>query len=306
MAIFLNTQKNSYWLNRLIRESEKEVILIVPYIKTSKDVFDSLRFADQNKIQITIIYREDKLTLEEKNKISQLNNLNLLHHPNVHCKCFFNGKMLILSSMNLYEYSEKNNREMGTLFHLENLEDDEENDFNSDYSTEVFTDAIFEIKEIVNGAKLEKLSPLFSNQEFNIEIIKTAEEHSFEIAQRLNKYFLNKKFKPFEVNKETWYVLCQNYYDKVDIYFEGHRVSFEIKLSEDELEKIHKIWMKSYEEFEFRGFKYYWNYHKSSIYLYKNYNFDWDSITDKKIYYKKIRQGLDSIVNKYIRIAKLI
>lgn len=306
MAVFLNTKKISYWLNRLIRESEKEVILIVPYIKTSKDVFNSLKFADHNQIQITIIYREDKLTLEEKSKISQLKNLNLLHHPNVHCKCFFNGKMLILSSMNLYEYSEKNNREMGTLFHLEELEELEYNGSDSTDSTEVFTDAIFEIKEIVNGAKLEKLSPIFSNQEFNIEIIKTAEEHSFEIAQRLNKYFLNKKFKPFEINKETWYVLCKNYYDKVDIYFEGHRVSIEINLPEDELEKIHKIWMKSYEEFEFRGFKYYWNYHKSSIYLYKNNNFDWDSITDEKIYYKKIRQGLDSIVNKYIRIAKLI
>ena len=35
--------------------------------------------------------------------------------PNLHAKCYFNEDRMIITSMNMYEFSEKHNREMGVL-----------------------------------------------------------------------------------------------------------------------------------------------------------------------------------------------
>lgn len=49
----------------------------------------------------------------EREKLHSLDNLTIMNHPNVHAKCYLNDSSMIVCSMNLYEYSEKNNREMG-------------------------------------------------------------------------------------------------------------------------------------------------------------------------------------------------
>lgn len=304
MALFLNTPKLSFWINRLIQESKKELILIVPYIKTSAHVFESLKSADRRGVEITIIYREEKLTDQERSKISSIENLNLLHHPNVHCKCYYNGELIIISSMNLYEYSEKNNREMGILLHMNDIDRDGGWFFSSD-DKRLFDDAISEIREIINGAHLEKLSPHQKlGEQFTIDIVKTEEEIAYERCKRINKYFLNKIFKPVEVREGSWYSVCHNYFDKVDVSFESNRVSIDINLPDEELSRIFKAWTVSYNEFEFKGFKYYWNYHSSSIYLYQDSKFPWEEIKDDRIYHRKIKQGIDSIIKRYREVSK--
>ncbi len=115
MAKFLNTDLLNEWILRLIEETERELIIIVPYIKTSGRVYKQLFEANKRGVETTIVYRENKLTPEEKRKFEALDNLNLMHHPNVHAKCYYNEKYMIIGSVNLYEYSEKNNREMGVL-----------------------------------------------------------------------------------------------------------------------------------------------------------------------------------------------
>lgn len=158
MAIFLNTPKLNHWIPKLIQESEKELILVVPYIQTSDNIYESLQTADKNNVEITLIYRENKLSEKEKLKLISLKNLNLLHHPNIHCKCYFNGQLLIVGSMNLYDYSEINNREMGVLIHHTSLnQKGEEDDWSCGDDKALFDDAITEIREIVNGSKIENL-----------------------------------------------------------------------------------------------------------------------------------------------------
>lgn len=44
---------------------------------------------------------------------SSLDNLTLCYLEDLHAKCFFNERELVLSTMNLYAFSERNNREMG-------------------------------------------------------------------------------------------------------------------------------------------------------------------------------------------------
>jgi hypothetical protein len=303
MALFLNTQKISHWLNEIISGAEKELILIVPYIKTSNNIFESLQDADDRGVEIILIYRENKLNEKEKIKLFSLKNITILHHPNIHCKCYYNGELLILCSMNLYEYSELNNREMGTLFTKERIYYEKEILVDSDFAT-IFLDAVEEIKEIINGSTIEKLNDDKKDSPFEIEIAKNEEELTFEKCEELNSFFLNKRFKPVQIKGHYWLPLCKNYFDNIDVTFEGNRFGIEINLPEEDLEIIFNKWKKNYNEYEFKGFKYYWNYHKSFIYVYKDKRFDWDVLEkNDKLRMKKFKQGIDLVIKKYRTIS---
>ncbi len=310
MALFLNTSRLNYWIPKLIQEAEKELILIVPYIQTSDNIFKSLKIADKKDVEIILIYRENKLSAKEKERLLSLKNISLLHHPNIHCKCYFNGDLLIIGSMNLYDYSEKNNREMGVLFSAEDINYKEQNKnssyniFDNSDNDDVFIDTIKEIREIVNSASVEKVSERTKSSSFEIEIIKTNEELEIEYCNELNAHFLNKKFKPYENSRDEWFSRCSNFFDKVDVIFHHHRLAININLNENELKKLYKEWMKTYDEFEFKGFKYYWNYYSSDILVYRDYKYDWDGLEeDSNLRYKKINEGINLIIKKYRNIT---
>jgi hypothetical protein len=303
MALFLNTEKITYWLNQIIKSANNELILIVPYIKTSSNIFDSLKDADNRGVEITLIYRENKLNRKEKKKLFSLKHITILHHPNIHCKCYYNGEQLILCSMNLYEYSEINNREMGTLFTKKRIYENKVLLVDSDFPP-IFQDAVEEIKEIINGSALEKIKEDKKNNPFEIEIAKNEEELTIEKCKELNNFFLNKKFKPIQINEHYWCPSCKNYFDKIDVTFEGNRFGIEINLPEDVLESIFKNWKADYNAFEFKGFKYYWNYHKSPIYIYKDKRYDWDILENNdKLRMKKFKQGIDLVIKKFRSIS---
>jgi hypothetical protein len=304
MALFLNTNKIAFWINEIIKTSQKELILVVPYIKTSSNVLDALLNADHRGVDITLIYRENNLTENEKSKLLSLKNLNLLHHPNIHCKCYYNGEILVIGSMNLYEYSEKNNREMGVLIHRDNITDIDNKIAYSD-DNKIFDDTISEIREIINGCSMEKVNPHKRDSSFELDLIKSNEDIEVERCNRINSHFLNKKFKTIKTDTNQWNSRCTNYFDKVDVVFEDNRLAVKINLPEYELNQIYKNWMDVYNEFEFKGFKYYWNSSNQPIYLYKDLNFDWDNLGENQsIYHKKLKEGIDSIINKYRSISK--
>lgn len=59
--------------------------------------------------------KKSNLNRNEEDLLYRLDNLELYYLDNLHAKCYFNEENMIISSMNMYEYSEKNNREMGVL-----------------------------------------------------------------------------------------------------------------------------------------------------------------------------------------------
>ena len=113
MAEFLTTNGTSDRLERIIKEARKELVLVSPYLQISQNLIERLQDADKLKVKIVVIYREDKLKPEEEAKIDTLKNLSLYCKENLHAKCFYNENHLIITSMNIYEFSEKTNREMG-------------------------------------------------------------------------------------------------------------------------------------------------------------------------------------------------
>jgi hypothetical protein len=317
MSHFLNREKFNFWIPELITKADEEVILIVPYIKTSEMVFSALKKANKDNKRIVIIYREDKLDSIEKEKLLALENVDLLHHPNIHCKCYYNGDILILGSMNLYEYSEKNNREMGVIFSALD-EGETEEKYKVDYfELDVFSsiaEPLEEIRQIINGSTLEKKSKVTIENGFSLNTIQTEFQKTLKDCEFLNKYFGNKVFEPIMQEEtgvehlEFYDIVCTNFYDNIDLYFEEKRVALVLNISLKEKEKIFQLWKNEYDEYRFKGFKHYWDSHTKPIYIYKDrkYNFWNDNIENDKKILGAIQKGLKKVFEYYQKLKKEI
>ena len=115
MVEFLTTNGTSHRIENIIIEAKKELFLVSPYLQISKTFFERLKDAANKGVKIKIIYGKDELKPNERNSLAELKNLELFYFENLHAKCYFNESEMVITSMNMYEFSEKNNREMGVF-----------------------------------------------------------------------------------------------------------------------------------------------------------------------------------------------
>jgi hypothetical protein len=140
MPQFLTTAGTSHIIEDIIIKAKSELVLITPYLKLSRILFERLTDANHRGVRIQLVYGKSELQPSERRQLNALTNIELLFLGNLHAKCYFNESTLIVSSMNLYEFSEKNNREMGIV--LTRREDGE-----------CFADALAEAHSIINAAR---------------------------------------------------------------------------------------------------------------------------------------------------------
>jgi len=114
---FLTTKQISGEIERVIREAQKFIILISPYIQISEQYLERLRDAEGRRVKIHIVFRKDQLEKINEDVFSGCASLNLYFLDNLHSKCYLNESSAVLTSMNLYDHSERNNREMGVSLH---------------------------------------------------------------------------------------------------------------------------------------------------------------------------------------------
>ena len=114
MAEFLTTTGISYNLEKLIKNSEEKLFLISPYLQIADSFKHLITERDLRKIDIRVIYRKDnKINAEDMSFLQELTSVKISAHENLHAKCYLNENTVIIASMNLYQYSQQNNREMG-------------------------------------------------------------------------------------------------------------------------------------------------------------------------------------------------
>lgn len=113
MAKFLNTTGVSYHLEELIKGTKDRLILISPYLQFTDRIKEHLSNLNIQKKDIRIVYRENKLQLEENNWLESQIGIRTSLCKNLHAKCYINENEAIITSMNLYEFSQQNNNEMG-------------------------------------------------------------------------------------------------------------------------------------------------------------------------------------------------
>ncbi len=113
MAEFLTTEGITYHLMELIKNAEDKLLLVSPFVKINDRLKQLLQEKNRAGITIKIVYGKDELQAAEKNWLNSLENVMIKYCKNLHAKCYLNEKEAIITSMNLYEFSQVNNYEMG-------------------------------------------------------------------------------------------------------------------------------------------------------------------------------------------------
>jgi len=115
MAKFLNTSGTTYHLEELIKNASDRLIIISPYLKLNERIKELLEDKNRLKIDIRIVYGKNDLHPEEINWLKNLSFIRTSFCKNLHAKCYLNENECIITSLNLYEFSQVNNNEMGVL-----------------------------------------------------------------------------------------------------------------------------------------------------------------------------------------------
>lgn len=149
MAEFLTTTGVSHHIENIIKTAKRNLYLISPFLKLTKNFYERLKDASDRGVVIEIYYGKNELDFTEKQKLNQLRNVQLFFSENLHAKCFYNEESMVITSMNMYEFSEKNNREMGILIYKSN-------------DNRLFQDAVEESRSIKSSAIKEANNNYFN------------------------------------------------------------------------------------------------------------------------------------------------
>lgn len=113
MGKFLNTSAANYYLEELIKNARDRLILISPYLKLNSRIKELIEDKNRLKIDIRIVYGKSEMRAEEFNWLKSLAFVRTSFCKNLHAKCYINEDTCIITSLNLYEFSQINNNEMG-------------------------------------------------------------------------------------------------------------------------------------------------------------------------------------------------
>ena len=115
MSKFLTTTGTNYHLEELIKSASDRLILISPFLKLNDRMKELLADKNRLKIDVRIVYGKSELQPQEIEWLRGLTYIRTSFCKNLHAKCYMNEEMCIITSLNLYEFSQVNNNEMGIL-----------------------------------------------------------------------------------------------------------------------------------------------------------------------------------------------
>ena len=115
MAKFLTTTGTNYHLEEMIKGAQDRLILISPFLKLNDRMKELLADKNRLKIDVRIVYGKSELQPQEIEWLRGMTYIRTSFCKNLHAKCYMNEEMCIVTSLNLYEFSQVNNNEMGIL-----------------------------------------------------------------------------------------------------------------------------------------------------------------------------------------------
>lgn len=168
------------------------------------------------------LHREKELNFNESKWLKSFKNVNIFSIRNLHSKIYINDKIALISSMNLYEYSQINNHEIGVK--LDYLNDNEN-----------YKDTLNEVRIILESEH--------SNHNFQ-DIIDSTEDYSM----RRLFFNLNKKysFKNYSSGSQYLYEFISNKareivdFEKDELYQDGTAILRATELGKARYQKLEK------------------------------------------------------------------
>jgi phosphatidylserine/phosphatidylglycerophosphate/cardiolipin synthase-like enzyme len=156
MAKFINTRKAVSEIEDLIKNAGERLILVSPYLKLSKDFKELLTYRNSKDKITTVIFGKQELNPDEMKFLQGLRFVILKYNEDLHAKCYVNDDKMVITSLNLYEFSMANNKEMGVLIEKNETAD-----------SQLFEDAFKEVDYINETSQrfdLNASKPTFTKQ----------------------------------------------------------------------------------------------------------------------------------------------
>lgn len=152
MVKFLDTTEISAEINNMLKSKDSlNLYLVCPYLKICDNFKERLEDRNRFKLETKFVFGKTELQPGENEWINSLRYARLHFYKNLHAKCYMDDSAAIITSMNLYEYSQVNNREMGIIVYKEE-------------DPEVYNEILEEVKEIIRNSddielNVKRLSP---------------------------------------------------------------------------------------------------------------------------------------------------
>jgi len=116
MAELLDTTaKITSGIEDVIKQARGEkIIIITPYLKIARQFRMHIDDQKNFKTNVKVVVRQgENHNTSDISFLQGLKNVELCTLENLHAKCYLNHQTAIITSMNLYEYSQMNNTELG-------------------------------------------------------------------------------------------------------------------------------------------------------------------------------------------------
>ena len=169
----IGTTKISYEIEEILDTAEKYLILVSPYLKLNQRLKVKLSDAFKKVDNIYLIYRENELKNQELLWLKSFKNLKLFSIKNLHSKIYLNQDFALISSMNLYEYSQINNHEIGVKFEYYEDQNEYKDTLNeirimleSEYNDNSFSEIMESIEDYTMGRLFGVLNDNYSFQNY--------------------------------------------------------------------------------------------------------------------------------------------
>ncbi len=227
MSKIVSTIGVSHSLENLILQAREYILIVTPYLKFTSSILGRLSQADRRGIKIIIIYGKSELSKDTQRQLKSFKNLNLYFLKDLHAKCYLNELEGIITSMNLYEYSQVNNWELGLLIEKDDI---------------IIRDQLMQELELMVDSSTEEIN--------NFDRFNLVEKSYVEKLSDLLNYKYNTK--KFHYSKETDEFLGE-YYEEIiavgilddlvnlEITNEGTRVDFELNILESTYDNIERL-----------------------------------------------------------------
>lgn len=109
----LNTKETANKILEIIKEAKEYLIIVSPFLKMKEKYKKEI---ERKKIKVIIIYGKSDLNYDEEDFMYDCDNIGLYYCDDLHAKIYMNENECIISSMNLYQFSEENNFELSVVF----------------------------------------------------------------------------------------------------------------------------------------------------------------------------------------------
>lgn len=243
MAKFINTRKAVSEIEDLIKNAGEKLILVSPYLKLSKDFKELLTYRNNKDKITTVIFGKQELNPDEMKFLQGLRFVILKYNEDLHAKCYVNDDKMIITSLNLYEFSMANNKEMGVLI-----------DKNDSADKQLFEDAYKEVDYInetsqqfeLNAPKQPYVKQIENKSNKDKSISDTNNQTGFCIRTGIEIPFNVEKPMSYEAFK-SWSKYSDDEYPEKFCHFSGEPSNGETSVSRPILKKN---WKKAKEKFD--------------------------------------------------------